>query len=113
MNASDITKIVSNLKNTKALGADNIATEVWKKGIITLAGPIARLCNVSMSTGVFPSLFKRAIVHPVHKGHQKNPRDPGSYRPVAILPAISKILEITVREALLSLQKVINREMTS
>ena len=31
VNASKITKIISNLKNTKALGVDNIATEVWKK----------------------------------------------------------------------------------
>ena len=54
----------TNLKNTKALGIDNIATEVWKKGKITLSGPIARLCNVSMATGIVPDLFKKAIVHP-------------------------------------------------
>lgn len=102
VSASDITRIVSNLKNTKALGVDNIATEVWKKGIITLAGPIARLCNMSMASGVVPDLFKEAIVHPVFKGHKKNPRDPSSYRPVSILPAISKVLEIAVHEALLS-----------
>ena len=59
---SVITKIISNLKNTKALGVDNIATEVWKKGKITLSGPIARLCNVSMATGIVPDLFKKAIV---------------------------------------------------
>ena len=62
VNASKITKIISNLKNTKALGVDNIATEVWKKGKITLSGPIARLCNVSMATGIVPDLFKKAIV---------------------------------------------------
>ena len=45
VSASDVTKIISNLKNTKALGIDNISTEVWKKGMITLAGPIARLCT--------------------------------------------------------------------
>ena len=39
---------------------------------------------------------------PVYKGQSKDPRDPGSYRPIAILTAISKILEIAVREALLS-----------
>ena len=102
VNASKITKIISNLKNTKALGVDNIATEVWKKGKITLSGPIARLCNVSMATGIVPDLFKKAIVHPVYKGHGKDPRDPASYRPVAILPALSKVLENVVRDSLLS-----------
>ena len=60
------------------------------------------LCNVSMASGVVPNLFKKAIVHPVYKGKGKDPRDPGSYRPVAILPSISKVLEVAVREALLS-----------
>ena len=102
VNASKITKIISNLKNTKALGVDKISTEVWKKGKITLSGPIARLCNVSMATGIVPDLFKKAIVHPVYKGHGKDPRDPASYRPVAILPALSKVLENVVRDSLLS-----------
>ena len=102
VNASDVTRIVINLKNTKALGIDNIATGVRKKGIISLAGPMARLCNVSMSTGVVPCLFKGAIVHPVFKGQQKNPRDPGLDRPVTILPGISKVLEVVVRESLIS-----------
>ena len=108
VNASKITKIISNLKNTKALGVDNIATEVWKKGKITLSGPIACLCNVSMATGIVPDLFKKAIVHPVYKGHGKDPRDPASYRPVAILPALSKVLEYVVRDALLSWFKLMN-----
>ena len=91
VNASKITKIISNLKNTKALGVDNIATEVWKKRKITLSGPIACLCNDSMATGIVPDLFKKAIVHPVHKGHGKDPRNPASYTPVAILKNFVKM----------------------
>ena len=52
--------------------------------------------------GVIPSLFKKAIVHPVYKGHGKNLRDPGFYRPVVIVPSLSKGLEVAVRRALLS-----------
>ena len=40
-------------------------------------------------------------VHPVHKGHGKDHREPSSYRPISILPALSKVLEIVVRDALL------------
>ena len=107
VSATDITRIISILENTKALGVDKISTEVWKKRVITLAGPVAHLCNISMSSGVVPSLFKEAIFHPVHKPG-KDPRNPGSYRPIAILPAISKVLEIAVREALLSWFKQID-----
>ena len=98
--AGDITRIIKELKNTKAEGVDNIPTVVWKKGVVVLAGPIARLCNISLSTGVFPDIFKQALVHPVHKGSGKDHREPGSYRPISILPALSKILEIVVRDAL-------------
>ncbi len=43
-----------------------------------------------------PDLFKKAIVHPIYKGQGKDPKDPASYRPVAVLIAISKTLEIAV-----------------
>ena len=99
--AGDVTRIIRNLNNTKAEGVDNIPTDVLKKGVTILAGPIARLCNISLSTGVFPDLFKQALVHPVHKGGGKDPREPGSYRPISILPALSKVLEIVVRDPLL------------
>ena len=68
--------------------------------MVVLAGPIARLCNISLSSGVFPDLFKQALVHPVHKGSGKDHQDPGSYRPISILPSLSKILEVVVRDAL-------------
>ena len=83
------------------MGVDEIPTQVWKKGVVVLAGPIARVCNISLSTGIFPDIFKQAIIHPVFKGGGKDPRDPGSYRPISILPSLSKILETAVRDALL------------
>ena len=50
--------------------------------------------------GVFPDIFKHAIINPVFKGSGKDPHDPNSYRPISILPALSKVLEIAVRDAL-------------
>ena len=99
--AGDVTRTIKGLNNTKAEGVDSIPTVVLKKGVAVLAGPIARLCNVSLSTWVFPDSFKEALVHPVHKGNGKDHREPGSYRPISILPALSKVLEIVVRDALL------------
>ena len=99
--AGSITRIIKNLKDTEAMGVDEIPTQVWKKGRVVLAGPIARVCNLSLSSGIYPDIFKEAIIHPVFKGNGKDPRDPGSYRPISILPSLSKILEIAVRDALL------------
>ena len=49
----NMTRIIGRLKNTRAIAMDEIETEVWKKGVTVLAGPITRMCNLSMSTGVF------------------------------------------------------------
>ena len=59
------------------------------------------VCNMSLHVGIFPDIFKQAIITPVFKGNGKDPHDPGSYRPISILPVLSKILEIAVRDALL------------
>ena len=90
--AGSVTRIIKNLKNTTAMGVDEIPTQVWKKGVVVLAGPIARICNISLSTGIFPDIFKQAIIHPMFMSSGKDPRDPGSYRPISILPSLSKIL---------------------
>ena len=106
VNPGNVTRIIKRFKDTKAMGVDEIQTEVWKKGVTVLAGPIARICNISLSTGVFPDIFKQAIIHPVFKGSGKDPRNPSSYRPIAILPSLSKILEIAVRDSLLDWLKL-------
>ena len=78
-----------------------ISTRAWKLGVEILAGPIVKLVNLSLSSGKVPWLFKRALVHPIHKGSGKDPRDPNSYRPISIILALSKVLETTVKDAIL------------
>jgi hypothetical protein len=64
-----------------------------------LAGPVSRLVNVLLAS-VLPSAFKTALIHPVFKGGGKARNDPGSYRPLAILWALSKVLETVAKEDL-------------
>ena len=61
------------------------------KQVIDIARPLAHIFNVSFSSGVFPDALKIARVVPVFKGgdHSKSV----NYRPISILPCISKILE--------------------
>jgi hypothetical protein len=47
-----------------------------------LSGPISHLVNEA---------FKVGKVFPVFKGKGKQRKDPSSYRPVFILPALSKV----------------------
>jgi hypothetical protein len=98
--ARKIAKTVLALKNTDALGLDGIPVSVLKKGIEVLASPIAHLINPSLASGVVPSGFKIGCVIPIHKGKGKSTTDPASYRPISILPALSKVLEAVVKSDL-------------
>ena len=49
------------------------------------------LLNESFSQGIFPDRMKLALVTPVYKGKSK--LEICNYRPVSILPILSKVLE--------------------
>jgi hypothetical protein len=78
---------------------------VLKMGSETLAGPISHMGNMTLSAGVFPSAFKTALIHPVYKEGGKVRCNPASYRPVAILCAMSKVLETVAKEDLKAFMK--------
>ena len=99
-NAGRISRIIKNLGNTTAVGNDGVPVSILKLGVDVLASPITHLINMSLSQGIVPEGFKKGIIIPVYKGKGKVPSEPGSYRPVSILPALSKILEIVVKEDL-------------
>lgn len=98
--AGKIAKIVAAMKSTEALGLDDIPVSILKKGVEVLASPIAHLVNRSLASGTVPTGFKTGRVIPVHKGKGKDTAAPSSYRPVSILPALSKVLEAVVKEDL-------------
>ncbi|QQP39087.1 Uncharacterized protein FKW44_019856, partial [Caligus rogercresseyi] len=95
--AGKIAKVVKAMRATEALGVDGIPVSVLKKGIEVLAGPISHLVNRSLASGTVPTALKLSNVLPIYKGKGKSAADPASYRPVCILPALSKILETVVK----------------
>lgn len=60
--------------------------------------PISKLINKSFEFSVFPNKLKEAHVIPLHKN--SNTLDKGSYRPVRILPMISKNIERSIETQL-------------
>jgi hypothetical protein len=111
--AGPIAKIFSGLKSTSALGTDGIPVSILKMGSDMLAGPVNNLVNMSLSAGVFPSAFKTTLIHHVYKGGGKARNDHGSYRPVAILCTLSKVLETVANEDLETYMKERNILPTS
>ena len=56
-----------------------------------MAPSLTHIINLSITTGIFPDEWKLARASPVYKGGRKN--DPNNYRPIFVLPVISKLIE--------------------
>jgi hypothetical protein len=99
-NADRIAKVISGLKATSALGTDWIPVSILKMGSDVLDGPISHLVNMSLSSGIFPEGYKMALIHPEYKRGKKARNELALYRPLAILCAMSKVLETVAKEDL-------------
>ena len=91
-----VLKIITNLKNSKATGFDNIDTYVMKMIKSEVTPAITHIVNLSIKTSVFPTLWKHSKVIPLLKPGAKDQLNAKSYRPVALLPVVSKVLERVV-----------------
>ena len=57
-----------------------------------IAEPLSKIFNKSLEEGKYPSAWKNATVKPVFKG-RGSPSELKNYRPISLLPCLSKIFE--------------------
>ena len=88
----EVQEIIKNLKNSKSAGIDNINTQIIKMSLPIILPALTHVINSSISTSVFPSIWKHAKVTPLLK-KSDSPLDASMYCPVSQLPVMSKVLE--------------------
>uniref|UniRef100_A0A6I8NMC2 RNA-directed DNA polymerase n=1 Tax=Ornithorhynchus anatinus TaxID=9258 RepID=A0A6I8NMC2_ORNAN len=76
--------------------SDPIPSHLIKTIAPALLPSLTSIFNHSISKGSFPSAFKHAHVSPILKKPALDPTSPSSYRPISLLPFLSKILERVV-----------------
>ena len=94
-----MTKQLEALDTSKAIGPDGIPTRILKDFARELAPSVTYLFNKSLLTGTVPAEWKLANIIPVFKKGDKSA--PNNYRPISLLPVISKVLERCVYNKLI------------
>ena len=89
----EIFKLVKTLGKSQSFGHDGIDSNILKLILPSIVAPLTHLVNVSLSTGTWAGRWKVSRVFPLLKDTDADRLAPSSYRPVSLLPSISKIVE--------------------
>ena len=91
---NDVLKAIQKLKPKSSTGHDGISTKLLKRAGPTLSTVLALIINQSLFSGIFPDQLKIAKIIPLYKKGDSHVLD--NYRPISLLPALSKVFERVV-----------------
>ena len=94
VSVTDVDKIVKNLASKNSSGHDGISARFLKSILETVVLPLTHVINQSLCTGIFPDRHKIARVVSLFKKGDQPILD--NYRPISLLPVVSKVFEKVV-----------------
>ena len=86
-----VMEVLNNLKQKLSCGHDGISSRLLKASKTVVCKPLTLIINQTLTSGIFPDTLKIAKIIPLFKKCDKTLLE--NYRPISILPAISKIFE--------------------
>ena len=87
----EIINIIQNMQPKNTFGYDEISNKLLKHIVPVISKPLTLIINQSITTGIFPDKLKTAKIIPLYK--KDNPMLLENYRPISLLPSISKVIE--------------------
>ena len=97
-NERELVNIIKEL-NDVGPGVDNISSKIFKASYRAIMKPLLHLFNTCLESGTFPNSLKIAVVKPIFKSGDCQLIN--NYRPISILPYISKVLEKLIHHRLM------------
>ena len=91
---AEVKRILSSLPIRKASGNDGISTRLLRECANSISVSLSALFNRSFNECHFPSAWKDALVVPVFKRGDRS--NLSNYRPISLLPVVSKVCERVV-----------------
>ena len=83
--------VINNLPNKSSSGHDNLSLKIIKYLKKLISAPLTIIINQMFNTGIFPESLKIAKVKPLFKKNDNHTIS--NYRPISLLPSISKVFE--------------------
>ncbi len=90
---------IAHMNNSDACGSDGIPLRFFNDSLPVIVSYLTSIMNTSIVTVIFPTAWKFSIVVPIVKTGNIN--DPRNYRPISLLPVLSKLLEKIVSSQLI------------
>ena len=87
----NVIKIIRDINPAKAHGYDCISNRMIKMSAVSIVVPLMIIFNKALTTSVYPDIWERGNVVPVHKKGSKNLVK--NYQPISLLPFFGKIFE--------------------
>ena len=89
---------IDSMRSSAACGVDGICIHLLKASLPAIGDVLLHIINSSLILSEFPDSWKHSIIHPIHKSG--DPADPSNFRPISIIPVISKMVERVVQKQL-------------
>ena len=99
--ADNVSKMIQDLKRTVATGSCQIPARILKDLCDVVKDDLSDLINLSYRTNTFPRAMKHAYIKAVYKNKGTTDK-PEFYRPISILPVVSKLFEKSATRQLVS-----------
>lgn len=90
----DVFTLIKQLKNKKSEDIYGLSVYLIKNVAEFIISPLCEIINACFLEGIFPSTLKNTKVIPIYK--KGDITVPDNFRPIALLPAPSKILELAI-----------------
>ena len=91
-------KIITNLPIKNSCGCDGLSTTIFKYIKDIIIKPLTLIINPILDTGVFTANLKIAHIIPIFKKDDRTVFN--NYRPISLLPIISKVVEKVISDQL-------------
>jgi potassium voltage-gated channel Eag-related subfamily H protein 8 len=86
-----ICNVTKQFESKNSTDIEGISMKLLKQIIQGISVPLSHIFNLSLQSGIFPDKLKISRTVPVFKSG--NPASCDNYRPISLLPSVSKILE--------------------